>query len=171
MLNIILGVFAPVVLIHLQEERIIMKRSLALAAVLAVVLSAAAFAGVQEFGKFSINVADGWTAVDNQGTAVITKNDNTAQLTISVADAQGMTKAQLAEAFVAEFKKSGAYSEITAPVADSDGDYSWDMKTQAGAESHAMLSAEDGDFMLFVMTNVQNAPDDFTAMIGSIKQK
>ncbi len=157
------------VLIHLQEERIIMKRSLALAAVLAVVLSAAAFAGVQEFGKFSINVADGWTAVDNQGTVVITKNDNSAQLTISIADAQGMTKAQLAEAFVAEFKKT--FAEVGAPAADKDGDYSWDMKTKAGAESHAMLSAEDGDFILLVMTNVQNAPDDFTAMIDSIKQK
>ena len=159
------------VLIHLQEERITMKRSLALAAVLVVVLSATAFAGVQEFAKFTIDVADGWTATEQQGTAVITKNDNTAQLTVSIADAGGATKAQLAEAFVAEFKKSGAYTEISAPVADSDGDYSWDMKTTAGAESHAMLGIEGSDFILFVITNVQAAPDDISAMIGSIKQK
>ena len=146
-----------------------MKRSLALAAVLVVVLSAAAFAGVQEFAKFTINVADGWTAVDNQGTAVITKNDNSAQLTISVADAGGATKAQLAEAFVAEFKKT--FAEVGTPVADEDGDYSWEMKTANGAVSEAYLSADGSDFMLFVVTNRQAAPDDISAMLGSIKDK
>ncbi|MBR0167660.1 MAG: hypothetical protein IJQ08_03215 [Synergistaceae bacterium] len=146
-----------------------MKRSLALAAVLVVVLSAAAFAGVQEFAKFTINVADGWTAVDNQGTAVITKNDNTAQLTISVADAGGATKAQLAEAFVAEFKKT--FAEVGTPVADEDGDYSWEMKTTNGAVSEAYLSADGSDFMLFVVTNRQAAADDISAMLGSIKDK
>ena len=146
-----------------------MKRSLALAAVLVVVLSAAAFAGVQEFAKFTINVADGWTAVDNQGTAVITKNDNSAQLTISVADAGGATKAQLAEAFVAEFKKT--FAEVGTPVADEDGDYSWEMKTTNGAVSEAYLSADGSDFMLFVVTNRQAAPDDISAMLGSIKDK
>ncbi|MBR0279024.1 MAG: hypothetical protein IJQ75_03475 [Synergistaceae bacterium] len=146
-----------------------MKRSLALAAVLVVVLSAAAFAGVQEFAKFTIDVADGWTAVDNQGTAVITKNDNSAQLTISVADAGGATKAQLAEAFVAEFKKT--FAEVGTPVADEDGDYSWEMKTTNGAVSEAYLSADGSDFMLFVVTNRQAAPDDISAMLGSIKDK
>ncbi|MBQ3457290.1 MAG: hypothetical protein IJG36_12700 [Synergistaceae bacterium] len=146
-----------------------MKRSLALAAVLVVVLSAAAFAGVQEFAKFTINVADGWTAVDNQGTAVITKNDNSAQLTISVADAGGATKAQLAEAFVAEFKKT--FAEVGTPVADEDGDYSWEMKTTNGAVSEAYLSADGSDFMLFVVTNRQAAADDISAMLGSIKDK
>ena len=146
-----------------------MKRSLALAAVLVVVLSAAAFAGVQEFAKFTIDVADGWTAVDNQGTAVITKNDNSAQLTISVADSGGATKAQLAEAFVAEFKKT--FAEVGTPVADEDGDYSWEMKTTNGAVSEAYLSADGSDIMLFVVTNRQAAADDISAMLGSIKDK
>ena len=148
-----------------------MKRSLVLAAVLAVVFSSAAFAGVQDFGKFTLDVADGWTGSNEDGTAVITKNDNTAQLTVSIAESGGATKAQLAEAFVEEFKKSGTYTEVSTPEADKDGDYSWDMKTAAGAESHAMLTVEDGHFVLLIMTNVQAAPDDFTAMLGSIKQK
>ncbi|MBQ3446379.1 MAG: hypothetical protein IJG37_01890, partial [Synergistaceae bacterium] len=106
-----------------------MKRSLALAALLALVLSAGAFA--QDFGKFTVDIAPGWTATEQNGTAVITKNDNSAQLTISIADAGGATKQQLAEAFVEEFKKS--FKEVSAPVADSDGDYSWDMVTSNGA--------------------------------------
>ena len=86
-------------------------------------------------------------------------------------DAGGMTKAQLAEAFVAEFKKSGTYTTISNPEADKDGDYSWDMTTKAGAESHAMLTVEEGHFVLLVMTNVQAAPDDFTKMLDTIKEK
>ena len=148
-----------------------MKRSLALAAVLAVVFSSAAFAGVQDFGKFTLDVAEGWTAENQDGTTIITKNDNSAQLTIAINDAGGATKAQLAEAFVDEFKKSGTYSEVGKPAADNDGDFSWDMKTVAGAESKAMLTVEDGQFILFIMTNVQNAPDDFSRMVSSIKQK
>ena len=148
-----------------------MKHSLALAAVLAVVFSAAAFAGVQDFGHFTLDVSEGWTASTQGETVIITKNDNSAQLTIAISDAGGATKAQLAEAFVGEFKKSGAYTEIGTPEADKDGDFAWDMKTTAGAESHAMLTVEEGKFILLVMTNVQNAPDDFTNMLGSIKQK
>ena len=154
---------------YYRRKKLIMKRSLALAAVLALVLSAAAFAGVQDFGKFSIDVASGWTASEQDGVVIITKNDNAAQLTISIADAGGATKAQLAEAFVEEFKKS--FAEVSKPEADKDGDYSWDMKTAAGAESHAMLSLEGSDFVLLVMTNVKEAPADFSAMLGSIKQK
>ena len=146
-----------------------MKRSLALAAVLALTLTAAAFAGVQDFSRLTIDVAAGWTASEQQGTVVIKKNDNSAQLTISIAETGGATKTQLAEAFVAEFKKT--FADVTAPEADSDGDYSWDMKTENGAESHAMLSAEGGEFMLLVMTNINAAPDDFSAMLDSIKQK
>ena len=148
-----------------------MKRSLALAAVLAVVFSSVAFAGVQDFGKFTLDVAEGWTASKQDETVIITKNDNAAQLTIAISDAGGATKAQLAEAFVSEFQKSGAYTEISKPEADKDGDYSWDMKTTAGAESHAMLTIEEGEFVLLVMTNVEAAADDFSNMIGSIKQK
>ncbi|MBQ6001282.1 MAG: hypothetical protein IJL18_00340, partial [Synergistaceae bacterium] len=80
-----------------------MKRSLALAAVLVVVLSAAAFAGVQEFAKFTIDVADGWTATENQGTIIISKSDNTVKLSISVAsiaETGVQTKPEVMELFV-----------------------------------------------------------------------
>lgn len=144
-----------------------MKRSLVLAAVLVVVLTAAAFG--QDFGKFTMNIAEGWTGSQNGPTAIATKNDNTASFTVTVAAMEGATKAQLAEAFAAEFKKS--FAEVGTPEADKDGDYSWDMKTANGVESHALLSSDGGDYVLMVMTNVAAAPDDFTAMIGSIEKK
>lgn len=144
-----------------------MKRSLALVAVLVLVLTAAAFG--QDFGKFTMNIAEGWTGSQNGYTAIASKNDNTASLTVTIAPAEGATKAQLAEAFVSEFRKS--FAEVGTPEADKDGDYSWDMKTANGVESHAMLSSDGGDYVLLVMTNVVAAPDDFTAMIGSIKKK
>ena len=39
-----------------------MKRSVVLALVLALAFSAVAFAGVQDFGKFTVDVPAGWTA-------------------------------------------------------------------------------------------------------------
>ncbi|MBR1657267.1 MAG: hypothetical protein IJ697_02240 [Synergistaceae bacterium] len=144
-----------------------MKRSLALAAVLVLVLTAAAFA--QDFGKFSLDVADGWTASQEGPTAVITKNDNTASLSITVAPHEGNSKPALADAFVAEFKNS--FAEVGKPVADADGDFSWEMKTANGAVSQANLSADDKDFILIVLTNAEAAPDDIAKMLGSFTQK
>lgn len=148
-----------------------MKRSLALAAILAVVFSSAAFAGVQDFGKFTVDVVQGCTAENQDGTAIITKNDSSAQLTIAIADAGGSTKAQLAEAFISEFKKSGTYTKITAPEADSDGSYSWEMTTAEGVVSNAMLAVEDGKCKLVVMTGLDTAGGEMAAMLETIKEK
>lgn len=159
------------VLIHslYRRKNSLMKRLLTLAALLALLVSSAAFAGVQDFGKLTVDVAQGWTGTVQDGTVVITKNDNTSQLTISIADAGGATKAQLAEAFAAEFSKS--FVSVSKPEADKDGDYSWDMKTANGADSHAILTVEGSEFVLLVITNPTAAPSDLSAMLDSIKQK
>ncbi len=142
-----------------------MKR---LAVLLVAVLATAAFAGVQDFGKFTVDVADGWTATQNGPTAVITKNDNTAALSITVSPAEAPI-ADLAKAFAAEFSKS--FATVSTPEADSDGDYSWDMVNAAGVNTHAMLHVEDGDYILITMTGVEAAGDEISAMLGSVKDK
>ena len=90
-----------------------MKRSLALAAVLVLAVSAVAFGAVQDFGKFTVDVASGWTASQNGPTAIITKNDNTAQLSITVDAAQGNSAKDLAAAFVENFK--GSFAKVSTP--------------------------------------------------------
>lgn len=145
-----------------------MKRSLVLALVFALVLAGSAMAKVQDFGKFTVDVIEGWTANRQANTVTINKNDNTCGWSVTIADASGLTTAQLAEAFAAEFKKS--FATVSTPVADKDGDYSWDMETN-GVNTHAMLHSEDGEFMLITTTAVEKGADEISTMIGSINVK
>lgn len=144
-----------------------MKRTLALAAVLALVLTAAAFA--QDFGAFTMDIPAGWTASQNGPTAIVAKDDKTASLSVTIMPAEGNSAKTFAEAFAEEFKKS--FATVTTPEADSDGTYSWDMVTAEGVKSYAMLAVEDGKCKLTVMTALENAPEDIAAMLESIKEK
>ena len=62
-------------------------------------------------------------------------------------------------------------AEVGTPLADEDGDYSWEMKTTNGAVSEAYLSNNGSDFMLLMITNRKAAPNDISAMVDSIHKK
>jgi len=147
-----------------------MKRLLT-ALTLVAVFAAASFAGVQDFGKFTIDVPEGWTASQQGPTAIFTKNDNTASLSITVDSTQGYSAADLAAAFVENFKNSGSFASVGTPEADSDGDYSWNMTNNQGVESKTILTVDDKNYVLFVATGIENAADDFGTMLGSVKSK
>ena len=145
-----------------------MKRLLTVTAIIALFASAA-FAATQDFGKFTVDVADGWTASQQGPTAVIVKNDNTASLSITLDATGGASRADLANAFVEEFKKS--FTSVSAPEADADGDYTFTMVNGNGIESKALLTGDDEQYCLFVMTGVDAAGDEISAMLGSVQDK
>ena len=147
-----------------------MKRLL-VALTLVAIFAAASFAAEQDFGKFTVDVADGWTASQNGPTAIITKNDNTASLTITLDATQGYSRGDLAAAFVENFKNGGQFASVGTPEADADGDYSWNMTNKQGVESKALLTGDDEQYCLFVMTGVDAAGDEISAMLGSVKDK
>ena len=144
-----------------------MKRALILAVLFSFAASFAAFGAVQDFGAFTLDVPDGWSAQQQGPTAIVTKGDNSAQISVAILDPQGASREDFAKAFVDEFKKT--FAEVGTPEADEDGDYSWDMKTEAGAESHAMLGKTDsGKYGLIVITGQDEALGDIA---GSIVEK
>ena len=139
-----------------------MKR-LALSALVLALTAACAFGGVQDFGRFTIDVPAGWTATQDDSTVGIVKNDNTASLSITIDSTEGTPLKDIAEEF------SKAFSG-TKPEADSDGDYSFEFN-QNGVNSHCIITSEEGEYALLVMTGVENAPDDMQAILGSFKMK
>lgn len=145
-----------------------MKRLLAVMA-LSALLASAAFAATQDFGAFTVDVLDGWTASQEGPTAVIIKNDNTASLSITLAETDGASLGDLANAFVEEFKKT--FTSVSAPEKDEDGDYSFSMVNGNGVESKALITGDDSQYCLFVMTGIDAAGDEISAMLGSVKDK
>ena len=68
--------------------------------VLLVFVAACAFAGVQDFGKFTIDVPAGWTATPDGETVGFVKNDETASMSITVDTTDGASAKEIADAFV-----------------------------------------------------------------------
>ena len=60
------------------------------------VFSAAAFAAVQDFNDFTVDVPDDWTATQNGTTVGIVANDNSAAVSITVDKRDGMEAKDLA---------------------------------------------------------------------------
>ena len=140
-----------------------MKR-FALAALVVALTAVCAFGAVQDFGKFTLDIPAGWTATQDGSTVGIVKDDNTASMSITIDSTEGAALKDIAEELSKEL--SG-----TKPEADSDGNYSFDFMNQNDVNSHCIITAEEGEYALLVLTGSENAPDDMTAILGSFKMK
>ena len=140
------------------------------ALVFALVLVLAVSASAMDFGKFTAEVPAGWSATKDGPTAIFTKEDNTASLSITVEETGGATAEQLAEAFAAEFKKSG-FTDFTEIEKDNAGNLTFDMKNKAGVVSNCLITVEDDQFLLIVATGSDGNKDEMMKIIGSIKEK
>ena len=138
-------------------------KKLLLALTLVAVFAAASFAGVQDFGKFTIDVPEGWTATQDGETVGIVKNDNSAALSISVDSTEGASLKEIADEFVKAL--NGRNLTFT------DGTYQFEMTNANGVDSKAVLSGDDSKYALFVITGAENAPDEITKMLDSVKEK
>lgn len=144
-------------------------RRFAVLAVLAAVLSAAmAFAEVKDFGRFTLDIADGWTASQQGPTAIVVKNDNTSSMSVTYDAAKASAK-DLAAAFAQEFTKT--FVKVSEPEVDENGYYRWQMQGAQDVVTLARLVVEDGDYMLITMTSIETGGDDISAMLDSFKEK
>ncbi len=136
------------------------KRIGVLSVLAVLVFSAAAFAAVQDFKDFTVDVPDDWTATQNGTTVGIVANDNSAAVSITVDKRDGMEAKDLAAAFAEKLKGSE-------PVLEDDV-YHFDFKNEAGVESRAILNTEGDNYLLLVITG-QNPK--LEALIDSIQEK
>lgn len=138
-----------------------MKR-LVLAAVLVLGLSVAAFADVQDFGIFKADIPAGWTATQNGSTVGIVKDDSSASMSITVEESGGTSLKDLADEFVKQLNGTNL-------TTDARGNAVFEFMTANGAKSMAVLNCDAAHFALIVLTAVENAPEEITAILDSLK--
>ena len=122
--------------------------------------SAVAFAAVQDFKDFTLDVPDDWTATQDGATVAVVANDKSAALSITMDKREGMEAKDLAAAFAQKLKGSE-------PVLEDDV-YTFTFKNDAGVESKAILNTEDDKYLMLVITG-QNPK--LEALIDSIQEK
>ncbi len=139
-----------------------MKR-LFLALTLVAVFAFSAFAGVQDFGKFTIDVPDGWTAEQDGETVGIVKDDNSAAMSISVDTTDGASLKEIADEF---------FKELNGKNLQADNNvYTFEFTNANGVVSKAILSGEGSQYCLFVITGAENAPEEISKMLDSVVEK
>ena len=136
------------------------KRIGVLSVLAVLVFSAAAFAAVQDFKDFTVDVPDDWTATQDGTTVAVVANDKSAALSITMEDREGKEPKVLAAGFAQALKGSE-------PVLE-DNVYTFTFKNEAGVESKAILSTEDDKYLMLVITG-QNPK--LEALIDSIQEK
>ncbi len=150
----------------ISQEAITMKRIAVLAAVLALVLSAVAFAeGEQDFGIFKAYVPEGWTATKDGSTVAFVKDDNTSSMSITVDEADGASRKEITDAFVTEFKKT--FKDVTAPQVDEDGDYMFEMTNEAGVKSTVLVTGNDKQYCLVVITGLEAGGEGLAQILAT----
>lgn len=126
-------------------------------------LAFTASAAVKDFGAFSADVPDGWTANKDGSVVAFIAPNNAAAMSIAVDKADGIAP----EALAKEFSKQ---LQGTAPQA-IDGGYSFEF-TRNGVKSTSILSVDSGEYVLITMTDPSGKfGDQFTAILDSVKEK
>ena len=118
-----------------------------------------ACAEMRTFGNISLNVADGWAGRQIGNTLALMKDDLSASMTVSQGETGDRTIPDLAHDFALRFGG-------TAPKKNDTGGYEF---TFGKGASHAVFSGDNGAYVLIVMTNIKNAPDDFLSMLHSMQ--
>lgn len=161
-----------------MEESNFMKSLSVLATVSAVILAifaSAAFAGVQDFGKFSLNVPEGWKASQSGPFAVLTKNDNSVMLQICIDSLNGSSLKNIVDSWTNEFKKQDWYKEVNVTGPDDDGSYIIRAIAPNGANSQAMFAEDKGEYIVISTVGpdevIAEAGDEISAILGTMAKR
>lgn len=146
-----------------------MKRLLALSLVLAVLLSSVAFGAVQDFGKFTLNIPEGWTAKIAEGndpeycTVDITGNDSS--ISFTYAPTNGYSLEDLLEDW------TNMEPTSSKPERTNDGYYMYTYKNEEGKKVVCYVRAESDGKMYTSSEMTGNDTQTMTAIRDSFTLK
>lgn len=150
-----------------------MKRLLLLSVILALVLSSAAFGEVHDFGRFTLDVPEGWTASQTGDTIAVTRDDNMAQVTVMITNAEGNSLKDIAEYEAKAYKENG-FTEVTEPERNSNGSYSFSAVNPYGAATSVSMTIFGDnliDISVVIAQGNEGAASEIDKILGSLSMK
>ena len=132
-----------------------------LACVMLLVLAGSAWADVEEFRYFSLDVPDGWTATEEGAAVTVMKDDKSGSLSITADDPQGQTIAELAAKFSAELKG-------TEPEHDDEGSYTFSFNNGI---SQAAIDGTEDLYLLIIGTGIEQNGEVISEILDSLEMK
>lgn len=136
-----------------------MKRFL-LCAIL-VLIGTCAYADIEEFRHFSLNIPDGWTANESGDVVNVTADDKSGSLTITSGNPNGESITELALRFSREMNG-------TKPLSDDDGGYSFEFNNGIG---QATITGDEDFYMMITASGFVSNADTLGEILDSLEMK
>ena len=153
-----------------------MKRLLVLAVMLVLSLSLSASGEVHDFGRFTIDVPEGWTVSQKNATSAVTRNDGMAQVAVTISDSEGKSVNEILDMLVKAYKANG-FTDITTPEPDKDseGYYSFNSVNPYGAACIEYVKVVDDEARMISIViargHEESAAGVIQKMLDTVKMK
>ena len=133
----------------------------------AVVMAASsALAAVQDFGSYTVDVIDGWTAVSQGDTVYFVKNDNSASWSVMFGEVPGGASVEQYARDVMKQTKGSNFSD------NGKGAYEFTFMNQNGQTTSVVITSMGGSkFMQWGVTGMDKAGNEIRQLINSMTLK
>lgn len=144
-----------------------MKHSVAKIIAAVMILSAScAFGAVQDFGRYTVDVIDGWMAVPQGDTVYFVKNDNSASWSVMFGEVPGGASVEQYARDVMKQLKGSNFGD------NGKGTYNFTFKNPNGQNTHAVIASLGGnEFMQWGITGEEKAGAEINRLINSMTPK
>ena len=129
--------------------------------VILLMISSAAYADVEEFRYFSLNVPENWTAKESGDVVSVSANDKTGSLTITSGKPDGESMSAIALRFSQELNG-------TKPESDDEGNYTFEFNNGV---SQAMIIGDEDFYMLIIATGFVSNAETLGEILESLEIK
>ena len=129
--------------------------------VILLTISSAAYADVEEFRYFSLNVPENWTAEESGDVVSVSANDKTGSLTITSGKPDGQSMSAIALRFSRELNG-------TKPESDDEGNYTFEFNNGV---SQAMIIGDEDFYMLIIATGFVSNAETLGEILESLEIK
>ncbi|MBQ7193482.1 MAG: hypothetical protein IJR98_03830 [Synergistaceae bacterium] len=129
--------------------------------VILLMISSVAYADVEEFRYFSLNVPENWTAKESGDVVSVSANNKTGSLTITSGKPDGESMSAIALRFSRELNG-------TEPESDGEGNYNFEFNNGVG---QAMIIGDEDFYMFIIATGFVSNAETLGEILESLEMK
>ena len=124
-------------------------------------IASSAYAEIQEFKYFSVDVPDDWTAEEDNNEVKITADDKTGELRIIASEPEEKNIADVASEYSAKF----GGSEL---ISDDEGTYTFEF---SDGEGQATITGDENFYMVIMASGFEKNGDTLGEILNSLEMK
>lgn len=131
------------------------------------ITASCAYADVQEFRYFSLDVPEGWTAnEENEKGSVVTvrADDDSGSLVITAGNPDGRDIADIAREYSLRV-------EGDTPELDDEGNYTFSFNSKDNKRSEAFITGDRDFYMIIIANGIENDSGELGEILESLEMK